>query len=80
MKTKLGIEPDKVDAHFKKILLDIKNGNEPKNVETTIDCTSIAFRMALNAFVIGKFQDSSEKEALRNRIDSILGSSFSPKK
>ena len=79
MKTKLGIEPDKVDAHFKKILSDIKNGNKPKkNRKDTIDCMSTAFRMALDAFIVGKFQDSSEKQTLRNRIDSIFGSSYSP--
>ena len=79
METKLGIEPDKVDAHFKKILSDIKNGNKlKKNGKDTIDCTSTAFRMALDAFVVGKFQDSSEKQTLRNRIDSIFGSSYSP--
>ena len=79
METKLGIEPDKVDAHFKKILSEIKNGNKPKkNRKATIDCTSTAFRMALDAFVVGKFQDSSEKQTLRNRIDSIFGSSYSP--
>ena len=85
MKTKLEIDPDKVDAHFKKLLSDIKpealslEGTQER-LQETIECSSLAFRMALNAFVIGKFQDSSEKEALRNRIDSILGSSFSPKK
>ena len=79
MKTKLGIEPNKVDAHFKKILSDIKNGNKPKkNRKDTIDCMSTAFRMALDAFIVGKFQDSSEKQTLRNRIDSIFGSSYSP--
>ena len=84
MKAKLGIESDKVDARFKKILSDVKTGDKPKLSRKdiwkteTIECSSLAFRMALDAFVIGKFQDSSEKKALRNRIDSILGSSFSP--
>ena len=78
MKTKLGIESDKVDARFKKILSDVKTGDKPKkDRKDIIECSSLAFRMALDAFVIGKFQDSSEKKALRNRIDSIFGSSFS---
>ena len=80
MKTKLGIEPDKVDAHFKKILSDIKqidlvDKRHKKDRKNTIDCASVAFRMALAAFVVGKFQDSSEKQTHRNRIDSIFGSS-----
>jgi hypothetical protein len=43
-----------------------------------ISAGQYAFRMALNAFVIGKYQDSSEKTTIRARIDSVFGETFNP--
>ena len=43
-----------------------------------ISAGQYAFRMALNAFVVGKYQDSSEKETIRQRIDSVFGETFQP--
>lgn len=43
-----------------------------------ISAGQYAFRMALNAFVVGKYQDSSEKETIRQRIDSVFGETFNP--
>jgi len=77
LKTKFGIESDKAEKNFRKII----SSSDPTSATGFHDISessSFAFRMALNAFVVGKFQDLSEKETLLNRIDSIFGASFSP--
>ena len=37
------------------------------------DASTNAFKMALNAFIIGKYQDTTEKETIKQRISSVFG-------
>ena len=67
-RTKFNLEADAVR----------KMNEEAKPTPDLIQSGQYAFRMALNAFVIGKYQDSSEKETIRNRMDSIFGEVFLP--
>ena len=74
------LNTDEVD----KILDDFQETADPSSILNHKDFVlyyngaCYAFRMALNAFVIGKYQDSTEKETVRNRIDSVFGEKFLP--
>ena len=37
------------------------------------DASTNAFKMALYAFIIGKYQDTTEKETIKQRISSVFG-------
>ena len=74
------LEHDEVNVIMKRIndLTEPVDRNGDKDFNLFYNGACYAFRMALNAFVVGKYQDTTEKETIRNRIDSVFGESFKP--